>query len=174
MYTGYPVCENGSPSPLTCNLSQIHDFIEFAVDEFSALAASFRRLYQQGYSIREISKITGRSFSTIQSQLKKDGVTLRINKAVKILHPLRQQFKSSSPPPYGYCYMNGRIEKDPREFQILTIIKEQWQLGNTPTQIAKYLCSRKLKTRKGVAWGQAHVFNIVQRLKEEFKTTKKE
>lgn len=127
-----------------------------------------------GLSINEISSITGNPYSTIRGQLKKNGVTLRINKSVRVSGSSRQQFKSSAPPPYGYCYLNGRLEKDPKEYPVLTIITEQWKQGRTPTEIAKYLCSRKLKTRKGVDWLQAHVFNIVQRLKEEFKTTKKE
>ena len=101
-------------------------------------------------------------------------MTFRANKSVKLLENQRQTFKNSAPPPYGFCYLEGRLQKDPREYPILQIIEKQRQIGRTPTEIARYLDGKGFKTRLGKAWTQAHVFNIVQRIKlrNNCKTTK--
>ncbi len=55
--------------------------------------------------------------------------------------------------------------RDPREFPTLQIIMHQRQIGRSPTEIAKFLSGKDFKTRHGISWGQAHIFNIVKRLK---------
>lgn len=95
------------------------------------------------------------------------GVTLRPNKSVSFLGNKRQTFKSGAPPPYGYCYLEGRLQKDPREYPILQMIEKQRQFGRTPTDTARLLQGNGYKTRHGKDWTQAHVFNIVQKLKNK-------
>jgi hypothetical protein len=124
-----------------------------------------KSLYEQGHSLKEIAAQTNIPFGSVRRQLLKQDVTLRPNKSVSFKNNLRQSFKSSTQPPFGYCYLEGRLQKDPREFSTFQIIEKQTALGRTPTEIAKYLNGKKLKTRKGVDWKQAHVFNIVQRIK---------
>ncbi|OYZ24222.1 MAG: hypothetical protein B7Y39_02010 [Bdellovibrio sp. 28-41-41] len=92
-------------------------------------------------------------------------MTFRVSKSVSFSINQRQTFKNSAPPPYGFCYLDGQLQKDPREYPTLQIIEKQRQLGRTPTEIAKFLSDKGFKTRHGVSWRQAHVFNIVQRLK---------
>jgi hypothetical protein len=105
------------------------------------------------------------AYSTVRDQLVRQGVTLRTNKAVSILKNSRQSFKNTAKPPYGFCYFEGRLQKDPKEFPILQIINKQRQLGYNPTEIARYLSGKGYKTRHGKIWRQPHVLNIVQRLK---------
>lgn len=143
----------------------MHDFIETQVHLISRSYSNLKALYEQGYSIREIASQLNLGFATVQRQLVKQRVTLRANKSVKFLENQRQTFKNSAPPPYGFCYLDGRLQKDPREYPILQIIERQRQTGSTPTEIARYLDGRKYKTRHGKPWRQAHVFNIIQRLK---------
>lgn len=101
----------------------------------------------------------------MRRQLIKQRVTFRPNKSVSFLENQRQTFKSGAPPPYGYCYLDGALQKDSREYPVLQIIDKQRQVGRTPTEIARYLADRKFKTRYGKVWNQALVFNVVQRLK---------
>ena len=52
-------------------------------------------------------------------------VPLRSKKSVSFLGNQRQTFKNSAPPPFGYCYLEGRLQKDSREFPVLQIIEKQ-------------------------------------------------
>lgn len=49
-------------------------------------------------------------------------MTLRPNKSVSFIGNQRQTFKSGAPPPYGYCYLDGALQKDAREYPVLQII----------------------------------------------------
>lgn len=158
--------QNGSPLPTTCNSYFEHDFIELFQNSPDRIFAVCKPLYLQGHSLKEIAALTGFPVSTVRSQLVAGGMTLRTNKSVGSTEILRQGFKNSAPPPYGYCYLGGHLQPDPREYPILQIINQQRQLGQSPTAIARYLNSRKFKPRKGKIWKQPTVYYIVQRLSE--------
>jgi len=147
----------------------VHDFIEIQVHLISQVNPELKKLYEQGYSIKDIATQFNLAYSSVHGLLAKQGVTFRPKKSVSFLENQRQTFKNSAPPAYGFCYLDGRLQKDPREYPILRIIETQQQFGRTPTEIARYLDGKKLKTRRGKSWKQAHVFNIIQRLK--FKAT---
>lgn len=161
------LAKDGRHLPITCNAIQLHDFIEIKVHLISNENNEFKALYEQGHSIREISNLLGFPFATIQRHLVRMGVTLRPNKPVSFLGKQSHTFKSAAPPIYGFCYLEGRLQKDPREYPILQTIEKQRQLGRTPTEIARHLNSKGFKTRHGKLWTQAHVFNIVQKLKNK-------
>lgn len=162
-----PLERIGRDLPTTCNLSQVHDFIEISIHLITQENRDLRAFYEQGHSINEIADRLGLSYSTVRDQLARQGVTLRANKSVNFSRDQRQTFKNSAPPPYGFCYLEGRLQKDPREFPVLQIIEKQRQLGRSPTEIARFLSDKGFKTRHGKHWLQAHVFNIVQRLKTQ-------
>jgi len=143
----------------------VHDFIEISIHLISHEINDFKVFYEQGHSINEIANRLGFPYSTVRDQLLRLGVTLRTNKSVSFSGNPRQTFKNSAPPPYGYCYLEGCLQKDPREYPILQIIEKQRQLGRTPTEIARHLSDRGFTTRIGKPWGQAHVFSLVQKLK---------
>lgn len=155
----------GSHHPATCNLSQIHDFIEIRLSIIRGKNADLKALYEQGFSIPDIANQLGMSTSSTRSHLLKIGVTLRAKGSVSFTQGKGKSFKSSSPPPYGYCYLDGQLHKDPREYPILQIIEKQTQNGRTPSEIARFLNDKKFKTRHGKTWRQSHAFNIVQKIK---------
>ncbi len=150
----------------------MRDFIEIQVHLISQESRELKALYEQGHSIREIAAQLNLGFATVQRQLVKQRVTFRANKSVKFLENQRQTFKNSAPPPYGFCYLEGRLQKDPREYPILQIIEKQKQVGRNPTEIARYLNGRGFRTRLGKSWKQAHVFNIFKRIKLRMNATK--
>lgn len=149
------------------NLDRVKPARSIQVHLISHENADFKALYEQGHSLKEIAKQCATPVTTVRSHLVRQGVTFRANKSVGFNGNLRQTFKSSAPPPYGYCYLEGRLQKDPREYPILQIIEKQRQHGRTPTEIARFLVCKDLKTRNGKTWTQAHVFNIVQKLKNK-------
>jgi hypothetical protein len=124
--------------PTTCNSYFQHDFIEFFQNSPERIFAVCAPFYLQGRSLKEIVDLTGFPYSTIRSQLVAGGLTLRTNKSVSSSEILRQRFKNSAPPPYGYCYLEGRLQKDPREYPILQIIDQQRRQGQNPTAIATF------------------------------------
>lgn len=160
----------GSHLPTTCNSYFQHDFIELFQNSPEGIFAICKPLYLQGRSLKEIVALTGFPYSTVRSQLVAGGLTLRANKSVSSSEILRQRFKNSTPPPYGYCYLDGRLQADPREYPILQIIEQQRRQGQNPTAIALYLNGRKIRPRKGKVWKQPTVYNIIQRLNEQTKS----
>lgn len=163
----------GRPLPSSCNFLQQHDFTEYFEKSMENIFSQTAPLYLKGHSIKEISAMTGFPYTSIRDQLVKGGMTLRINKSVSSNEVLRQSFKNSAPPPFGYCYLDGALVKDPKEYPIFQIIEKQWRLGQSPSAIARLLNDRKLKTRKGNIWKQPTIFNIVQRLNQQKENNQK-
>ena len=67
----------GRHLPITCNLSQVHDFIEVSVLVISHENIDFKVLYEKGHSLKEISRFLGTPLTTVRSQLARMGVTFR-------------------------------------------------------------------------------------------------
>lgn len=76
-------------------------------------------------------------------------MTLRQSTRVSISDERRQHFKKAEPPPYGFCYVEGKLEKDHKEHQILRIIHQQWLLKKSLAEIAHHLNGRNYRTRSG-------------------------
>ena len=111
--------------------------------------------------------MTGIPYTTLNTELKKNKVQLRPNKSVSPSIVFQQKFKSSTPPPYGFTYIGGHLEKDAREYPNLLIIHRQWQLGQSATAIANHLNSRKLKSRSQTTWSRNVILNIIERLENK-------
>ncbi len=118
--------------------------------------------------------MTGIPWTTIRDELKKNGVTLRPNKSVSTKDIFQQKFKSSTPPPYGFTYIGGQLEKDAREYSALLVIHQQWQLGKTASAIFRYLNKQGFKTRMQKEWSRNAVLNILQRFEDKTITINKE
>lgn len=157
----------GVGNPIICNLSQAHDFITFERKDFNYQFSLFAPLYEKGLSVSSISDQTGYALSTIHNCLKKGGLTLRSSTKGNLSDKKRQHFKKFGPPPYGYCYLDGQLTKDPREYPVLQIISQQWALKKSLVDIAAYLNSKKLKTRSLKIWRPPIILKIVNRLEEE-------
>ena len=124
-------------------------------------------MYEKGLSIAIISDRTGYALSTIHNCLKNGKMTLRSSTKGNLTDKKRQHFKKFGPPPYGYCYLDGQLTKDPREYCVLQIIRQQWALKKSLVDIASYLNGKKLKTRSQKIWRPPILSKIINRLKED-------
>ncbi len=159
----------GRHLPMTCNTFYIHDFVQFRIQTFSSLGPQIRAFYEKGHSIEESARLVGVAFSTARNYLLRQRVPLRPAHAVSFVDQERRSFKSSAPPPFGFCYLDGQLVRDVREHPVLQMIISQRQLGRTPTEIANFLNSRGLRTRSDKQWTQAHLYKIIRRLRSERK-----
>ena len=157
----------GSQPLRTCNYYQQHDFVELFQEDISRIFDVCSPLYLQGYSLTEVSNLTGFAWTTIRDQLVKGGVTLRPKKSVNSSEVLRLKFKSSTPPPFGYVYLEGQLQKDQKEFPVLKIIWNQWRFGQSATNITHYLNDKKFKTRNHSEWKRTTVINILERFENK-------
>lgn len=71
--------------------------------------------------------------------------------------------KQGARPYYGFCYFEGEIVKDPREYPTLVLIHDLWNEQKTIHQVVKELSNRSLTSRTGRKWSWAAVSNIVDR-----------
>lgn len=145
----------------------MHDFLTFERKDFGYQFSLFAPLYEKGLSIASISDQTGYALSTIHNCLKKGKMTLRSSTKGNLKDKKRQHFKKFGPPPYGYCYLDGQLTKDPREYSVLQIIRQQWTLKKSLVDIADYLNSKKIKTRSQKIWRPPIILKIIKRLEEE-------
>ena len=111
--------------------------------------------------------MTGIPYTTLNTELKRNNVQLRPNRSVSPSVVFKQKFKSSTPPPYGFTYMGGQLEKDVREYSTLLIIHRQWQLGQSATAIANHLNCKNLKSSSQKAWSRNVILNIIERLENK-------
>lgn len=82
--------------------------------------------YENGCSLRDLSKSYGYSKNKIRSILKRQGLKPRVGIAQATHVRSLRSGKQGVLPYYGLCYFEGQIIKDPREFPLLQIIHRQW------------------------------------------------
>ncbi len=149
--------------PVSSLINQSHDFIRYFTRDCNYIFNIAAPLYEKGHSLTEIAQMTGFGRTTIRNHLKKREMAMRPNKCVSATELLRRPFKSSTQSPYGYCYLDGKLEKHPKEYPILQIIEQQWKMGKLVSEIVRYLNTRGFKARIGRRWGYTSVKKVVQR-----------
>ena len=119
--------------------------------------------YKSGCSLRDLAKLYGYSKSKIRSTLKRQGLKPRAVIAQATHRRSLKSGKQGTLPYYGFCYFEGQIVKDPREFPILQLIHRYWSQGKSIHQINLELNRAKILSRKGKTWSWAALQNIVVR-----------
>lgn len=124
-------------------------------------------MYLNGLSTSEISRLLGFSKFKVLSILKK----MKIKRRPKLAHALPNRLlkpgKQAAPPYYGFCYFEGRIVKDPKEFPILQIIYDRVSKDKTIQEIVLELNNKKLPSRMGKLWSWGSVNKIAARIKDK-------
>lgn len=75
--------------------------------------------------------------------------------------------KTKAPPPFGYCYFQGKLVKNPVEYDTLFKIHRQWKAGMDANELTRYLNAKKLKPRKAKAWHNKAVKKILARFESK-------
>ena len=162
---------NGEPSfPLTELIHRL-DFTPFFPKIRSRISIEdgkcIAEMYDKGLSLRDIALQFGYSKSRIRRELRQFGLKLR-DKEPQATH-LRslKSGKQSTKPYYGFCYFEGEIVKDPREFSTLQLIHRLWGQGKSIHQINLELNRARISSRTGKEWSWAALQNIVARFENQ-------
>lgn len=119
--------------------------------------------YQNGSSLRDLAKHYGYSKGKIRSAILRQGCKVRVSAAQATHERSLKSGKQGALPYYGFCYFEGQIIKDPREFPTLQMIHRHWSQGKSIHQINLELNRAKALSRKGKTWSWAALQNIVNR-----------
>lgn len=92
---------------------------------------------------------------------------MRPNQAVPPATTWRSVGKRNIRPPYGFCYFQGKVVPDQREFPHLLLIHRLWKDRVNPNAIAEHLNAKKIAPRKASAWNRNSVVNILVRFKSK-------
>lgn len=123
--------------------------------------------YKSGSSLGQIAKLLGYSKCKIRSELRKAKVIIRSSITQETNQRSINSFKQNALPYYGFCYFEGQISKDPKEFPVLMKIHMMWSQGRNAHDITKALNQEKILSRKGKSWSWAAVKNILNRFNEK-------
>lgn len=129
---------------------------------FKVVDEKFIELHKKGASLRETSKATGRSKSSIRERLIETGHTMRPSCS----NPASKWKSGSSPsaPPYGFSFHQGQFVEDVKEQFNLKVILELWNAGKNPSTIARILNSRGILSRRRKSWSSQVIRVILKRL----------
>jgi len=150
------------PEPL-----QAHKKTELSGAERLRISQFFVELYEKGLSLTDISRQTGKAKNTIRNALLRAGIELRPNISVPVAKALRESGKRNIRPYYGFCYFQGCITPDPREFENLVLIHRLWSSGTNPNRIADILNAKKIPARSASRWNRNSVVNIITRFENK-------
>ena len=122
-------------------------------------------------SLSDIAQQTGTAQSTAREILNRAGIELRSRSAVSgqrsavpVATAIRESGKRNILPYFGFCYFQGKIVPDQREYANLQTIYILWKKGMNPNAIASELNSKKVPPRSASAWNRNSVVNILKRL----------
>lgn len=130
------------------------------------ISSEMADLYGKGWSLREIARECGCSKTRVRSCLLKEGHEPRETRAQATHDRKVGGGKQGALPYFGFCYFDGGIVPDPREFPALQLIHRRWKEQRTIHQITLELNRTKIPSRKGKIWSWAAVQNIVNRFKD--------
>ena len=69
-------------------------------------------------------------------------------------------------PYYGFCYFQGKIVPDPREYDNLLVIHRLWKSGMNPNRIADTLNEKKILGRNAPTWNRNSVVLVLKRFEQ--------
>ncbi len=155
--------EFGSQTRRSPEPPEVHKTIKLFGRLDQGISEKIVKLYQKGLSFSEIRTQTGKAKSTIQATLKKAGIERRPNLSRSVTSHWSTPGKSNIRPPYGFCYFQGKVVADPREYENLLLIHRLWKELVNPNSIADRLNAKKIAPRSASAWNRNSVVNIIKR-----------
>lgn len=166
--------EIGRPSHPISELFQIHEIIELPGCDRPRINDDFVELYENGMSLRDIARVTGKAKNTVRDALQRTEVELRPKVTLSTVEAKGARHKSNVRPFYGFCYFQGSVVPDQREFENLILVHRLWKSGANPNRIAETLNSRKVPARSAKVWNRNTVVNIITRFENKTVVIKKD
>lgn len=154
------------------NVRNPHDTIQYFGKVISDHTDKIKALYGQGLSLREIESRIGISKTKIRTMLIRANVPLRPTSAEQASVHWRTRGKRGIKPPYGYCYLEGQIVKNPRMYPILLHIIERWKSGHSLNSIATWLNGKGIPSPMCKKWSWNSVNNVILRHQRDKKLYK--
>ncbi|MDG0818058.1 RNA polymerase sigma factor sigma-70 region 4 domain-containing protein [Bdellovibrio svalbardensis] len=124
-------------------------------------------MFEKGLSLRDIGKELNISKTKVRSRLIKAGVLLRPKDPTPEEVTRWRIWKTKAPPPFGFCYFQGKQVKNPVEYDVLLKIHRQWKEGRDANEITHYLNAKRLKPRKAKVWHNKAVKKILERFESK-------
>ena len=156
----------GWANPTTCKKLISVDFIEFFQKSNSNIIEIIGPLYRKGLSVTDIAEQTGLKRTSIWRCLKDNKQILLKQSAVPYKRWRQGHGKRGAKPPYGFCYFEGEVIKDPKEYPTLQLIQNLWKQGASISSIITKLEERKLRSRMNKAWSYNVIKSIIKRSKD--------
>jgi hypothetical protein len=72
--------------------------------------------------------------------------------------------KMKAKPPYGFCYFQGEVVKDPKEYPTLLLIKNLWTQGMSISSIIRHLDGKGIQSRMHKPWAYNVIKSTIQRI----------
>ncbi|MBP9709264.1 MAG: hypothetical protein KBD78_16640 [Oligoflexales bacterium] len=165
------ICKIGERSPPLDKRFQLLDFKPYSFIHRNRISSETLILiaekYKSGCSLGQIAKLLGCSKCKVRSALRKAEVIIRPSVTQETNQRSLTSFKQNALPYYGFCYFEGLISKDPKEFPVLLKIHLMWSQGRNAHDVTKALNHAKILSRKGKSWSWAAVKNILNRFDDK-------
>jgi DNA invertase Pin-like site-specific DNA recombinase len=116
-------------------------------------------------SLREIAKQTGIPKTTIRQTLNAKGMALRNYVTGRNVPDSRSSAQKPGRAPFGYAYLDGRLEINPKEYSTVKQILNLWKSGKKFNAIAVHLNTKKIPSRNQTNWTRSVIRAIVLRHK---------
>ena len=162
----------GSQSHLLSERSQPAVNIELPESERPGISSQFAELYRKGLSLREIGKQTGKAKSVVRRRLITSGIKLRSHIAAPFSSKKKVPGKTNIRPPYGFCYFQGLIVPDQKEYGNLLLLYKLWKSNTNPNRISELLNEKKIPPRIAKCWNRNSVINIITRFENKLIVSK--
>lgn len=168
---GSPVAKSNKPPATKTILPHPHDIIPIFIQKTETVFQRTWPLFQSGMTLKEISLQTGVPKTSIRNAFVKKGVIQDGNPKKTKLARKNAERKTGGVARYGYCWLNGKLVLDPKEYKIVQLILKLSQKGRSVREISNHLNDSDYPTRHGKPWGASAVQSI---LKQEINNKPKE
>lgn len=151
----------GRPGHSISELLEVHEIIQLHLPDQPRIIEKCVELWKNGCSLRDIAELTGRSRTAVRSHLHRAEIVTQTPLDESKVQAWRKWPRTNVQAPFGFRYHLGALVRDPREQEILILIRHLASDGMNPNEITKRLNATKLKPRRAKFWSRNSVVNIL-------------
>ncbi|MGZ3772710.1 MAG: helix-turn-helix domain-containing protein [Pseudobdellovibrionaceae bacterium] len=145
------------------NFRYPHDIIENCCRPQARIIEILAPLFKQNLSVTEIAEQTGIKRTTVWETLKHYEKELRVHCVIPYERWRKGHKRTGARPPYGFCFLQGEVVRDPKEYPTLLLIHNLWTRGSEIMSIVASLSDKKIKSRTGKEWSYGVIKAIGKR-----------